>query len=303
MKLLVVGAGAIGGYFGGRLAENGKDITFLVRDKRKKQLEKTGLVIQSINGDSKVIPRLITTKNTGEKFDFILISTKSYHLAQAIEDIRPFMKESTIILPLLNGVAHLDQLVEAFGENAVIGGLCYIETTLDEHGTILQKSPAHQIIYGERSGEITPRMKEIEKIFAGTNARFTLSDQINEDIWSKYLFITVFSGITSLMESPIGPILKLETGQNTVAALFAELEAIMRKIEIPVHKTMIKDLITKMNKMPYEMKSSMQRDIEKSYPLEADHLQGFLLAFAHEHKVEVPILETIYTKLKLYEMT
>jgi len=302
MKLLVVGAGAIGGYFGGRLAENGKDITFLVRDKRKKQLEKTGLNIESINGNAKLITKLITANETSEKFDVIIISTKSYHLTQAINDIRPFVKEDTIILPLLNGIAHINQLVDAFGENAVIGGLCFIETTLDEQGTILQKSPTHQIIYGERSGTLTPRMHELENLFEDANATFTLSSQINEDMWSKYLFITAFSGITSLMESPIGPILELETGQKTIAALFMELETIIRKIGIPVHDTMTEDLIARINKMPYKMKSSMQRDIEKSYPLEVDHLQGFLLQYAHEHQVVVPVLETIYTKLKLYEM-
>jgi len=301
MKLLVVGAGAIGGYFGGRLAENGKDITFLVRDKRKKQLEKTGLNIESINGNAKLITKLITANDTSEKFDVIIISTKSYHLTQAINDIRPFMKEDTIILPLLNGIAHINQLVDAFGENAVIGGLCFIETTLDEQGTILQKSPTHQIIYGERSSTLTPRMHELENLFEGANATFTLSSQINEDMWSKYLFITAFSGITSLMESPIGPILDLETGQKTVAALFRELETIIRKIGIPVHDTMTEDLIARINKMPYGMKSSMQRDIEKTYPLEVDHLQGFLLQYAHEHQIVVPVLETIYTKLKIYE--
>ncbi|WP_318614112.1 ketopantoate reductase family protein [Sporosarcina sp. YIM B06819] len=301
MKILVVGAGAIGGYFGGRLLEKGQDVTFLVRERRKELLTKTGLKIESIHGNVEIEPRLITTHDSNEVFDLVIISIKSYHLAQAIEDIRPFVKDDTIILPLLNGVAHLSQLIEAFGEDAVIGGLCFIETTLDEHGAILQKSPSHQLIYGERSGEITPRIEKLQAIFKGANASFELSTQITQEMWHKYLFITTMSGITSLMESPIGPIIELETGRHTIAALLEELAAIMRKMGVPIQETITATLLDKINAMPYEMKSSMQRDLEKSLPLEADHLQGFLYQHAHTHSIPVPILGTIYTKLKIYE--
>lgn len=301
MNILIVGAGAIGGYFGGRLLEKGENVTFLVRAKRKEMLEQSGLKIESVNGDAKLTPQLVTSKDIGHKFDLILISTKSYHLAQAINDIRPFVKEDTIILPLLNGVGHLDQLIVAFGEDAVIGGLCFIETTLDEHGTILQKSPLHQLIYGERSGEITPRMEKLKAAFEGANASFELSEQINQEMWHKYLFITALSGITSLLDSPIGPIMELDTGRNTVASLLEELEAVMKKIGAPIQHTITKELLTKISTMPYDMKSSMQRDMEKSLPLEAEHLQGLLLQHANTHDVPTPILEMIYTKLKIYE--
>jgi len=301
MNILIVGAGAIGGYFGGRLVEKGENVTFLVRTKRKEMLEKSGLIIESVNGDSKLDPRLITSRDSGEKFDLILISTKSYHLTQAIYDIRPFVKEDTIILPLLNGVGHMDQLIDAFGEDAVIGGLCFIETTLDEHGTILQKSPLHQLIYGERSGLITPRMEKLKAVFEGANASFELSEQINQEMWHKYLFIAALSGITSLMESPIGPIMELETGRNTVASLLEELGATMKKIDAPIRDTITQELYTKISNMPYDMKSSMQRDMEKSLPLESDHLQGLLLQLANANDIPTPILDAIYTKLKIYK--
>ncbi len=300
MNILIVGAGAIGGYFGGRLLEKGENVTFLVREKRKDKLEKTGLKIESVNGNAELIPRLITVNEVGDTFDLIIISTKSYHLAQAIDDIRPFVKDDTIILPLLNGIAHLDPLIEAFGEDTVISGLCFIETTLDEHGTILQKSPLHQLIYGERSGEITPRIEKLKSVFNGANATFEISQQINQEMWHKYLFITVMSGITSLMESPIGPIMEQETGRNTAASLLEEIAAVMRKIDAPITATITTDLFNKISAMPYDMKSSMQRDMEKSLPLEADHLQGFLLQHALSHGIPVPILETIYTKLKIH---
>lgn len=301
MKILIVGAGAIGGYFGGRLLEKGENVTFLVREKRKARLEKTGLKIESIYGNAVLIPRLITADEQGETFDLVLISTKSYHLKQAIKDIKPFVNEDTMILPLLNGIAHVDLMIDAFGEDAVIGGLCFIETTLDEHGTINQKSPLHQLIYGERSGELTPRIQKLQAVFNGANADFEYSENINQDMWQKYLFITALSGITSLMESPIGPIMALEYGRNTVASLLGELTSVMNKINAPIKETIATELFQKISGMGYDMKSSMQRDMEKSLPLEADHLQGFLLNHAKEHNVPVPVLETVYTKLKLYE--
>ena len=303
MKVLIVGAGAIGGYFGGRLLEKGENVTFLVREKRKAILKKTGLKIESIHGNAELIPRLITIDEPGETFDLVLISTKSYHLQQAIDDLKPFVSEDTTILPLLNGISHVDQLVEAFGEKAVIGGLCFIETTLDEDGTINQKSALHQLIFGELSGELTPRIQKLQSVFSGANADFEYSEKIHQEMWQKYLFITALSGITSLMASPIGPIMALESGRNTVASLLEEITTIMNKINAPIKDKIATDLFQKISGMGYDMKSSMQRDMEKALPLEADHLQGFLLNHAKEHNLPAPILETIYTKLALYEDT
>ena len=301
MKILVVGAGAIGGYFGGRLLEKGEDVTFLVRDNRKKQLEKTGLKIESVNGNIELSPRLLLAGETEEKFDVIIISTKSYQLTSAIDDIRLHLKDDGIILPLLNGISHMDELVEAFGEDMVIGGLCFIESTLNEFGSIVQTSPIHQLVYGERTGERSPRIERLKYVFEDSKAEFVLSDDINQDMWHKYLFITTMSGITSLMESSIGPIRKLESGQRIISALLNEITLIMKKINAPIKEDIADIQLKRMNGLNEGMKSSMQRDMEKSLPIEVEHLQGYLLEKAKDHNLSVPILETIYTKLTLYE--
>lgn len=301
MKILIVGAGAIGGYFGGRLLEKGEDVTFLVRDRRKKELESTGLNIKSVNGDCQLTPKLITKDNESENYDVVLLSTKSYQLAGAIEDVRPFVGEKTMVLPLLNGISHVDQLVDAFGEQSVIGGLCFVEATLDEKGTIVQASPMNQLVYGERSGEETDRIKQLKGSFDGTKADFVMSGNIDQEMWHKYLFITAMSGITTLFEEPIGPIRELTSGQRTIAALLKELEKVMESIGAPVEQGISGKLLDKINSMGEGMKSSMQRDAEKSQPIEVDHLQGWLLEKANEQEISVPVLETIYTKLKLYE--
>lgn len=301
MKILVVGAGAIGGYFGGRLLEKGEDVTFLVREQRKKQLEKTGLKIESVNGNFELAPPLLLVSQNQKKFDVIIISTKSYQLDQAIKDVRLHLEDDGIILPLLNGMSHMDKLIEAFGEDDVIGGLCFIESTLNEYGTIVQTSPIHQLVYGERTGERTPRIERLKSAFEDTKADFVLSDHINQDMWHKYLFITVMSGITSLMNSSIGPIRELESGQRIISTFLNEISEVMKKINAPIKEDIANIQFSRINEMNAGMKSSMQRDMEKSLPIEVEHLQGYLLNKAKEYHIEVPILETIYTKLTLYE--
>ena len=303
MKILIVGAGAIGGYFGGRLLEKGEDVTFLVRDRRKKELESTGLNIKSANGDCRLTPHLITKDSEPEAYEVVLLSTKAYQLAGAIEDVRPFVGEKTMVLPLLNGISHVEPLIEAFGEQSVIGGLCFVESTLDGEGTIVQASPMNQLVYGERSGEQSDRINRLKESFDGTKADFVLSDNIDQEMWHKYLFITALSGITTLFEQPIGPIRDLEAGQRTIAALLKELESVMASMGAPIEPGISDKLLDKINSMGEGMKSSMQRDAEKSQPIEADHLQGYLLEKANEQGIGVPVLETIYTKLKLYEQT
>ena len=301
MRMLMVGAGGIGGYFGARLLEKGEDVTFLVREGRKQKIEAEGLHVDSRHGNLHLHPALLTKTMQAEPFDIILLSTKAYQLEQAIEDIRPFVGEQTMVLPLLNGIAHIEQLVSAFGEDAVIGGLCFIETTIGEDGSIVQTSPIHQLVYGERSGERTARIEQLKAHFDGTKAEFVLSDNIDQDMWHKYMFITAMSGITSLMESPIGPIRKLSSGQTAIRSLLDELEAVMTAIDAPIKTGISSIQFDKMNSMDDSMKSSMQRDMEKGLGIEADHLQGHLIDKAQQVEVPVPVLETVYTKLKLYE--
>lgn len=301
MKILVVGAGGVGGYFGGRLLEKGEDVTFLVRPKRYEQLERHGLHIESIHGSFSCTPKLITKDSQSETFDLILFSTKAYHLNEAIEDIKPFVGKNTTILPLLNGIRHLEDLRQTFGEEKIIGGLCFIETTLNHEGVIVQTSKDHHLKFGELSGEKTARIEKISKALSGTKAEIKESTHILRDMWHKYLFITTFSGVTSLFQSPIGPIRETAFGLELVEDLLFECEAIMKKEGAPIDEQIVSKHLATLNKIEPTMKSSMQRDMEKQSFIEADHLQGFLLKLSEKHDLHAPILKIIYTNLKLYE--
>lgn len=301
VKFLIVGAGAVGGFFGGKLLEKGEDVTFLVREGRKQILQEKGLVIKSEMGSAKLLPKLIMKGEAAGPFDVILLSTKAYHLDQAIEDVRPYVGENTIILPLLNGMAHFEKLDQKFGKEKVIGGLCYIEATLDREGAIIQKGPMHTVIFGERTGEKTDRILKLAAAFEGTKVNFQLSMNIEQELWNKYLFIATMSGITTIMRAPIGPICELPSGKETIKRLINEIITVMQKVGAPVTEQLESIQMEKITSLDPEMKSSMQRDMEKGLPIEGEHLHGYLLQIAKQHNIEVPILETVYTNLKVYE--
>ncbi|WP_160726035.1 2-dehydropantoate 2-reductase [Bacillus sp. USDA818B3_A] len=302
MRILVLGAGGIGGYFGGRLVEKGEDVVFLVRSKRKKQLEKNGLVIHSVKGDFSFAPKLITKTDVTEPFDLVLFSTKAYHLEEAMLDLRPFVGDNTVIIPLLNGVAHLSPLKEAFGENKVIGGLCSIETTLNKTGEVMHSSTFDRLVFGELGSQETDRIHQIADTFSNTKADFVLSNQIMQEIWHKYLLITVMSGVTTLMRAPIGPIRESNGGKDFIRNLFEEITTIMKACKAPIIDNIVEEQMKLIDSLSYNFKTSMQRDMEKGLLIEGEHLQGYLLGLAKQFEIEAPLLRAIYQNLKVYEV-
>lgn len=301
MNILVVGAGAVGGYFGGRLAESGVDVTFLVRERRQRNLNENGLKIKSVHGDYTFSPKtIVSTDLSEEKYDLILIGTKSYHFLQAIEDIKPFVDQKTVIIPMLNGIQHIDVLKNSFSEDQIMGGLCFVESTIDPEGAIIQSSSAHDFIYGEFSGKETDRIKEISEIFSQTKASIRRSDTILKDMWHKYMFISGLSGITTLFRSSIGPIRESKYGLEIIENLFLEIGSVMRGIGAPINDNIENLQLEKIHEMSYDMKSSMQRDMEKKEYIEGDHLHGYLLTLAKENNINTAYLKMVYSNLSTY---
>ncbi|MEC1584263.1 ketopantoate reductase family protein [Bacillus spizizenii] len=300
MKCLVVGAGGVGGYIGGRLAEKGNDVTFLVRHKRAEQLKETGLVIHSEKGDVSFQPALISAGETGH-FDVVIIASKAYSLGQVIDDVKSFVDRESVIIPFLNGYRHYEQLFTAFSKEQVLGGLCFIESALDNKGEIHHTSASHRFVFGEWNGERTERITALEEAFSGVKAEVIISGHIEKDIWKKYLFIAAQAGITTLFQRPLGPILETEGGRHTVQTLIAEIGAILRKEGVPADPDLEEESFRTMTGMSYHMKSSMLRDMENGQTTEGDHLHGFLLEKAKRLSLAAPILETVYANLQMYE--
>lgn len=246
-------------------------------------------------------PKLLVTGEKADPFDVIIFSNKAYHLPEAIRDAKPYAGEKTIILPLLNGMAHMNMLWNEFGKENVLGGLCFIETTLNEHGEIAQTSASHDVRFGEWSGERTERVLALEQLFSGCNARFRLSEHIATDMWNKYLFIATMSGVTTLFRAPIGLIRSGKYGQEIIFGLLKEIAAVMRAHGAPIADDIEEKQLAQLNRIEATMKSSMQRDMEKGQLIEADHLQGYLLSLAEQYNIATPLLKMVYHNLKIYE--
>ncbi|KFI04607.1 ketopantoate reductase family protein [Bacillus spizizenii] len=300
MKFLVVGAGGVGGYIGGRLEEKGNEVTFLVRHKRAEQLKETGLVIHSEKGDVSFQPALISAGETGH-FDVVIIASKAYSLDQVLDDVKPFIGRESVIIPFLNGYRHYEQLFTAFSKEQVLGGLCFIESALNNKGEIHHTSASHRFVFGEWNGERTERITALEEAFSGVKAEVIISGHIEKDIWKKYLFIAAQAGITTLFQRPLGPILETEGGRHTVQMLIGEIGAILRKEGVPADPDLEEESFRTMTSMSYHMKSSMLRDMENGQTTEGDHLHGFLLEKAKRLSLAAPILETVYANLQMYE--
>jgi 2-dehydropantoate 2-reductase len=305
MRILIVGAGAIGGYFGGRLIEAGRDVTFLVRPRRGEQLASNGLVIKSSKGNLTLAnPPTVLAQNLNNAYDLILLSCKAYDLDDAIASLAPAVGSKTAILPLLNGMRHLENLDNQFGRDRVLGGLCIIATTLDEHGTIVHLNNDHQLSYGERDGARSDRMHAIARAMA--NARFEShpSDEILQEMWEKWVFLTTVAGSTCLMRAAIGDIALAPGGKEFVLSLIEECRAIADANGYPSRAIFIERIRGMLTEESSLLTASMLRDIERNGPIEADHVVGDLIRRGTEAGAKVskfPSLCLVYTNLKAYD--
>ncbi|MBP1930236.1 ketopantoate reductase family protein [Ammoniphilus resinae] len=292
MRVLVVGKGAVGGYFGGRLHDSGADVTFLVRRKTD------DLQVQSVHGDMTLKIKSIVSGEQVEPFDLIIMSTKAYHLKQAIEDIAPYVGENTTVLPLLNGYYHLAQLQERFPH--VLGGLCFIESTIGPNGEIIQTSKRHDIIFGEIDGQKSDKAQKISDLFSKAQFKSVLTDDVKTAMWNKYVFITALSGITTIMYTSMGSIQESPYGTELFRDLLAEINAVAETEGVQVYSP--EKNVEIATAMGPKMKASMLRDMEKGLPTEADHLQGELMKLAEKHGISVPLLKMTYNRLRIYEV-
>ncbi|MFT4120177.1 2-dehydropantoate 2-reductase [Bradyrhizobium sp.] len=302
MRILVVGAGAIGGYFGGRLLQAGRDVTFLVRPRRSAELASAGLVIKSPNGDVTLKdPPRVEADKLKDKFDVVLLSCKAFDLDDAIKSFAAAVGPNTSIIPMLNGMKHLDTLDGKFGKERVLGGLCAIAATLNEQREVVQLQPMQSLNYGERDGKLSDRVKAIDEVFKSGINGAAASQNIMQDMWEKWVFLSSLAASTSLMRTSVGNILAVPGGKDFLLGMLDETSSIAAASGYtpggPFFER-VKGMITTEGS---PMTASMFRDIKAGFPVEADHVIGDLIARGDAAKVPVPKLRIAYTHLKAYE--
>jgi 2-dehydropantoate 2-reductase len=303
MRILVVGAGAIGGYFGGRLLQAGRDVTFLVRAKRAMELARDGLVIKSPNGDVTLKnPPTVQADKLTDKFDVVLLSCKAFDLDDAIKSFAPAVGPQTAIIPLLNGMRHLDVLDDRFGKERVLGGWCGIAATLDEHRHVVQLAPVFQSLnFGERDGTMSNRVRAIAENFAAGNIGSQASENILQEMWEKWVLLTTLAGSTSLMRAPVGHILAAPGGRDFILGVRDECSAVAKAAGYAPGEAFLTRITGMLTTEGSPLTASMFRDIKAGAPVEADHVVGDMIARGDAAKVPVPRLRTAYTHLKAYE--
>ena len=302
MRVLVVGAGAIGGYFGGRLLQAGRDITFLVRPRRAQELATAGLVIRSPGGDVTLQqPPTVQADALAQSFDVVLLSCKAFDLDDAIKSFAPAVGPQTSIIPLLNGMRHLDVLDGAFGAERVLGGLCAIAVTLNEAREVVQLAPMQSLSFGERDGPLSDRVRAIDAVFKSGNFGAVASEHVLHDMWEKWVFLASLAASTSLMRTTLGNILAAPGGKDFVLGIFDECKAIASAEGYPPRAPFIDRTLSMLTTEGSPLNASMFRDIKAGQRVEADHVIGDLIARADAAKVPAPRLRVAYTHLKAYE--
>jgi 2-dehydropantoate 2-reductase len=277
MRILVVGAGAVGGYFGGRLLQAGRDVTFLVRPRRAAELAKHGLTIRSPVGDfRRASPPIVLQEDLAEPFDLVVLSCKAFDLEGAMASFAKAVGPATAILPLLNGMRHIDRLVERFGAERVLGGQCAISTTLGADGAVVHLNDWHALSFGELDGSRSPRIETIASALLDAGFAARLSDEIRQEMWEKWVFIATAAGITCLMRASVGDY--VAAGATDLAlGLLRECASIAAAQGFPLREPALERGRTALTAAGSPLKASMLRDIEGGKPVEGDQILGDLL--------------------------
>jgi 2-dehydropantoate 2-reductase len=301
MRILIVGAGAVGGYFGGRLAQAGRDVTFLVHPSRAEQLSQNGLQIISPHGDTVLTPKLVSADKIDTPYDLVFLSVKAYALEAAMNDFAAAVGPETMIFPVLNGMRHIDLLTKRFGEHAVIGGVCLVASEIDGQGRIVQLADFQQLVYGERNGETTPRSQSLDATLQDAGFEARLSTDIMQEMWEKWVPLASLGAITCLMRGTIGQIVAAPAGTDLSLKVLDESAAVATACGHKPSEALLARHAAAMTEPGSQLTSSMYRDLRKGAPVEADHILGDLIERGGAHGVATPLLKAAFVNLRVYQ--
>ena len=304
MRILVIGAGALGGYFGGRLLAAGRDVTFLVREGRAGQLAATGgLIVTSDYGNLAIAnPPVVRADGLKERYDIILLSCKAFALENCMRDFAPAVGPDTVIIPVLNGMRHIELLRKRFGEKVVLGGRALISATLDAEGRIAHFGTLHTLDFGEIGGGVSERVEAVAAVMAGAGFDARARTNIMQDLWDKWVLIATIAGMTSLMRASLADIV-VAGGADFSLALMNECKSVAARAGFDPAAEFIANLTKSVSDPANQTTASLAKDIEKGLPIEADEIIGDLLALVPEgDRGRYPALKTVLTHLKAYEV-
>ena len=301
MRLLVIGAGSTGGYLGGRLALAGRDVAFLVRPARAEKLRETGLRIVSPRGDATVQPKLVTAGEIDGSYDIVLLAVKGFQLDAAIEDMAPAIGPETMILPVLNGMRHMDILGKRFSPHNLIGCALKVATVLGDDGSIIQLNPMQDIVYGEWNGTTSPRIEKLHAFIGASGFDARISPHIQRDMWEKWVLLAAVGGITCLMRGVIGQIEAVPSGAAFASQFLDEVVAVVRAVGTPPTEGFVASVRQQVTAKGSPLASSMYRDLEQHHPVEVEQIIGDLWRLGEKAGIATPLLGAAYAHLSVYQ--
>lgn len=301
MKILILGAGATGGYFGGRLAAAGADVTFLVRPARAAQLAANGLVVKSPFGNLALRVNTVLADHITSEFDIAIITPKAYDLEPAIAAIAPAVGPDTAVLPFLNGMRHIDVLQSRFGAKRVLGGVAHIAATLNAEGEVLHLNQLHALTFGELDGGRSARCEELAAVMAEAGFKSRRSDNISLELWEKFVFLTALAGMTCVMRASVGAIVSTRDGAALMLEMLDECREIAAASGFAPREKPLAEYRRLLTEKGSAFTASMLRDVERGGPTEADHIVGDMLYRAEQHGIAAPLLRVALCHLQTYE--
>lgn len=303
MRIVVVGTGGVGGYFGGLLAYSGQEVTFIARGQHMRAIQAHGLQVNSIHGDFVISPSPVTDDmGAVGRAELVLVCVKDFHLGDVIPAMKPLVGRETTILPMLNGIRAAEQLIEAFGRDKVLGGNCSVVAFVAKPGTIQQTSAFRRVAFGEWNGAETARTRAIFDIFQATGVDVELSADVRKTMWTKYLFITAYSGVASVVRLPAASIHACPETMEMLQDAMKEIAAVALARGVSLDENVVESTMAFVRALPPEATSSMQRDVEAGRPSELEALTGYLVRQGIEMKVPTPVNTVLYAALKPLEL-
>lgn len=299
---LIVGAGATGGYFGARLAQAGRDVTFLLHPRRAADIQAEGLRLTGLGPDEIVPVRVITADQVERTYDLVLLAVKNQVLDDAIDDLAPAVGPGTLIVPFQNGMSHLDRLNQRFGSAAVLGGVVKVATNVDQHGRIVRLAPWASMTIGAQPGGLpSADLARVAELLDVEGYDLVISDDIRTDMWAKWVLIATVGALTCLLRGTVGEIVAVPGGRDTALTVVGETTSTASACGFPLPAAQI-DAITAMVTEPGSaFASSMYRDLTTGLATEVESILGDLLDRAAAHDVEAPTLRLAATQLRIYE--
>ncbi len=300
MKIGVIGIGAVGGYFGAKLAKAGFDVTFIGTEKSVQALQENGLTIKSYQGDFKIEnPQVAHDYKAIKNADLILLCTKTYNTKEIAETLKPKISDKALIISMQNGVENEDILADIFGVEQVIGSVVFITSSVPQRGVIKHTSYG-KILLGELNGEITDRIKKIEKLFRDSEIPVGTTNNIKRELWRKLMLNVAYNGFTSLVGKPLEKFYDIKEAQESFKEALIEVQKVAKAEGYIITDEEVKAAYKFTETKGFtSFKSSTLLDVEAGKPLEVDYMQGSIVKYAKKHNIEVPLNKLLYALLKL----